>query len=264
MLERSYRKPRGYPGDYQTMVYCYENRPEGSSAFDQVFHKFFVEHPLAHGVRTRAAFVMNVIREEAKRLAGMGVGGNLRVTSLGCGPAYEVQNLAKSAEGWPGHILWSLMDQEEEALLLAYQTGTHALANSASKGSLECLHFSFAQFLMDPKVFPIQERQHLIYSVGFFDYVRERMGQGIIHALYDRLEPGGVLLIGNARGPNRHFWSLEFLTDWTLLYRTEEAMRRLARKVPETAEISVELESGEAYFFLSIRKPQTGHVFNEA
>ena len=40
--------------------------------------------------------------------------------------------------------------------------------------------------------------------------------------------PSGLLAIGNALAPNHWFWTTEFISDWTLLYRTrEEMLRRL-------------------------------------
>lgn len=254
MFSRSYRKPLGYPGDYQTMLYCYENHPEGPTAFDRILHTFCVEHPLASGIRTRKDLVVDALAEElAKSIVRRGK-EPFRATSLGCGPAREIADFVRSRKQWPGSIHWTLLDQEEEALSIAYQTGTRALTSASSKGSLECMHIAFSQLLTNPALFPDKQPQDLIYSVGLFDYLKESKAQEIVTALYERLNRGGLLLIGNALGPNNHFWSLEFPTDWTLLYRTKEEMRRLGAKLPSNAELEVKVDPSNAYYFLAVRK----------
>jgi len=76
----------------------------------------------------------------------------------------------------------------------------------------------------------------------------------LVRTLFDQLAVGGLIALGNAMGPNDHFWTPEFVLDWTMLYRTREEMLRLGQRLPETAEVSVEIEPGKAYYFLLIRK----------
>ena len=47
-------------------------------------------------------------------------------------------------------------------------------------------------------------------------------------ALYTGVKPGGRLVIGNMAGPSDGKWCIEYVLDWTLLYRTEEEMREIA------------------------------------
>ncbi len=254
VLDRGFNKPSGYPGDYQMMLWYYENGLRGGSAFHKMFHRFGVAHPLAEGVRTRKDLVVDCIEREVMTSATRRMKVPFRATSLGSGPAYEVVDFANRVKEWNGTIQWSLLDQEDEALSVAYQTATNALSRSKGRGSVECLHIAFAQFLSDPNLFPPKHPQDLIYSVGLFDYLREAKAQEVIGALYNQLAPGGLLLIGNAVGPNSYFWSLEFLLDWTLLYRTRDEMKRMAAKLPSDAEINVETEPSGAYHFLTIRR----------
>lgn len=255
MVRRSYLKPLGYPGDYQVMLYYYRNALEGPSAFAQVFHKYFVEHPLSNGVRTRKDFMVEVLDREQRRYASQHPSGTFHALSLGCGPAREVAEFVARKQSWNGAIHWSLVDQEDEALSIAFNDGQRQLSTTHAQGSLECLHVSFSQLLNDPSLLPKKQPQNLIYSAGLFDYLREVKAQELIAGLYERLAPGGVLAVGNAKGPNDYFWSAEFVLDWTLLYRTREEMLRLAARLPEGAEVEVTLEPGNAYYFLMIRRP---------
>ncbi len=253
---RAYLKPLGYAGDYQVMVFYYNNALEGDSVFAQVFHKFGTEHPLSAGVRTRKDFIVDVMGEELTRVVAVGGADSLfRVTSLGCGPAREVADFAKKWGHWPGCVHWTLIDQEDEALSVAYQTSRRALAQCEGQGTVQCLNFSFAQLFRDPTIVKAGLPQDFIFSTGLVDYLREATAQQLVAVLYDRLAPGGLLALGNAVGPNDYFFSAEFMLDWTIFYRTKEEMLRLAKAVAGEAQVKVALEPGKAYYFLLVRKP---------
>jgi SAM-dependent methyltransferase len=254
MVRRSYLKPLGYPGDYQTMLYTYANTFEGETAFDQVFHKLYAEHPLAYGIRTRKDFIVDQMKQEHAASIARDE-EDFRVTSLGCGPAREVVEFIRGSGGtWPGKVSWTLIDQEEETLSVAYRDGQRTLVENHARGELSCLNLSFGQLLSDTNILSTAPQQDFVYSVGLFDYLREDRAQALVQTLYERLKPGGLLAIGNAIAPNLNFWALEFLVDWTLLYRTRSQMSKLAARLPSQAEVSVATEPGQAYFFLLVRR----------
>jgi hypothetical protein len=252
---RAYNKPLGYPGDYQVMLYYYANDFEGESVFAKVLHKFAVEHPLSAGVRTRKDLMVEVMdREHQRVIEANGDATEFRVANLGCGPAREVSDFIATKRNWPGRVTWTLIDQEERALSVAYRTGQAEISKWGSSGSLFLLNLSFVQLLSEGV--PLQEpgTQDFVFSTGLFDYIRESRAQTLILALYDLLADNGLLAIGNAVAPQDMFWSAEFLVDWTILYRTRDEMLLLAALLPETAEVDVILEPGQAYYFLTIRK----------
>jgi hypothetical protein len=252
---RAYTKPLGYPGDYQVMLYYYANSFEGNSVYAKVMHKFAVEHPLSHGVRTRKDLMIDLMEEEHQRLiAADGEDSVLRIVGLGCGPAREVSEYIARNRTWPGSIVWTLIDQEEEALSVAYRESRSEIAAWGSQAHLNLLNLSFVQLLSEGVPLQEPESQHFIFSTGLFDYIRESRAQTLIRAMYDLLTEGGLMAIGNAIAPQEFFWTAEFMVDWTILYRTREEMRQLASLLPDTAEVDVVVEPGEAYYFLLIRK----------
>ena len=255
-VRRSYEKPLGYPGDYQVMLYCYNDALEGDSVFGRVFHKLWLEHPMPAGVRTRRDLVVELaLAEQDALVARDGQAAELRIGVLGCGPAREVPTFVTRRPAWPGSVTWTLIDQEEEALSVAYRTAQTALAGAEGQGAARCLNLSFSQLLQDPAILPLARGQHLVASSGLFDYLREATAQPLVLALYDRLAPGGLLAIGNAIGPAEDFWSPELVLDWSLIYRTVEEMHRLGGLLPESAQVQVVPEPGGAYHYLLARKP---------
>lgn len=255
LVHRAYTKPLGYSGDYQVMLYYYNNALEGDSVFARVFHKLAVEHPLSAGVRTRKDFVVQMMQKEYERYLGVDTDDPVfRIASLGCGPAREVSDFIGCHKTWRGQVAFTLIDQEEEALSIAFNESRRQVVDTGANATIQCLNLSFIQVLRDPSLVPIEHPQHFIFVTGLFDYLRESTAQVLIRALYEQLAPGGLLAVGNAMGPNEHFWSPEFILDWTMLYRTREEMLRLAELLPQTAEPDVVLEPGKAYYFLVVRK----------
>jgi extracellular factor (EF) 3-hydroxypalmitic acid methyl ester biosynthesis protein len=205
------------------------------------------------GVRTRCDLVVELIleqqelREDPQR--------TLRLTLLGCGPAREIGGFVERQQAWPGSIRWTLIDQEEEALSLAWRTARPLLSGEDRKAELRCLTLSFTQLLQEPGILPGGEGEDFIGCSGLFDYLREPLAQRLLLEMYRRLAPGGRLAIGNAIGPDAEFWSPEMVLDWHMIYRTDEQMRALAALLPAEAQVEVREESGGAYYFLIVRRP---------
>ena len=71
--------------------------------------------------------------------------------------------------------------------------------------------------------------------------------------LYNRLAPGGSLVVGNfhLRNPSRAF--MEYWADWTLWYRNEGELLRLADTL-QGAKSRIEFEESGCQIFLHIIK----------
>jgi hypothetical protein len=94
----------------------------------------------------------------------------------------------------------------------------------------------------------------MIYSIGLLDYLPQRRARRLIADLVEQLRPGGLLMVANMRKwAGSIMWPLEYLADWSLIYRTENEMRALAEGLDITsAEITTD-ETKQAYF-LTLRK----------
>jgi extracellular factor (EF) 3-hydroxypalmitic acid methyl ester biosynthesis protein len=251
VIARSYTKPLGYPGDFLVMQHIYKDGFEGETAFDRVWHKLACEEPLAAGVRARKDLVKQLTRDEYTRRRA--AGAPTRVMSLGCGPAREVVEFLAESPERPLDIHWTLIDQEERALSVAYHDVIRGCAARDGACSVQCLYLSFEQLIKDPAAIA-GEPEDFIYCVGLFDYLPERRASALIASLFERLRPGGLLAVGNALAPNDHFWLGEFVLDWSLIFRDHAALRRLAAQV-SPASLEIRREAAMAYDFLLLRKP---------
>jgi SAM-dependent methyltransferase len=252
-FRQSLDKPLGYPGDYRVMLDMYEPGYRGDSAFARAFHKLGCEEPLGAAVCTRKDLLLDLQREEMERYARAGHKGPFRATSLACGPCREVSEFVSKQDAWPCPAEWVLIDQEEEALSLAWREIHHAMALHPAPVQIHCLHLSFGQILRSPDVWGQDGEQDLIYAAGMMDYLPAPLAAQVLRAFYRHLRPGGLLAFANARQGAPSF-VLEYLADWTLLYRSPQDLLGLARAV-EGARPSLRTETTGMYDFLLLRRP---------
>lgn len=162
-----------------------------------------------------------------------GVERSARILSLGCGSAREVQTfLEASCTPYP-LAEFTLVDQEEAALRYAHEhLYPHVLA-SAGRVLVQGLNLSFTDILREGGSLDAVPPQNLIYSLGLFDYLTDKRATGLIRRLYDKLVPGGLLIIGNMNETAfSTLWPMEYTLDWTLAYRNEPQMLAWAQGLP--------------------------------
>jgi extracellular factor (EF) 3-hydroxypalmitic acid methyl ester biosynthesis protein len=226
--DRSFAKPLGYPGDFRIMNQVYDWQRVGNTAYEMLLHRTGLE--VAECIKTRMQVVRSHIhdivrQEDASRAA--------RILSLGCGSAREVQTFLESHGGLNRPAEFTLIDQEEAALRYAHERTYPYLLASQGRVDLQCLHISFMDVLRDGGGLNFIPSQDLIYSVGLFDYLTERRAIGLIRRLYDKLIPGGLMIIGNMNETAlSNLWPMEFITDWSLAYRDEPQMLAWAEGLP--------------------------------
>ncbi len=227
---RSYEKPRGYPGDYQIMNYVYGDEPKNIGAYARLCHKAGVE--VGKSVATRMEMLESRIAETID--AGNGDGRPREITSLGCGPAREI--IAYLGRGAPARpVRFTLIDQDHAALSHAYEAIYPLISRLGGRATANCLHLSFGQLFGSPELADRIAPQHLIYSAGLVDYLPVRQARLLVAGLYQKLAPGGTLVVGNMKAPTDNVWPLKFILDWELLYRTAAEMYHLSAAVPEAS-----------------------------
>ena len=249
ICRRSYEKPLGYPGDYQIMNQVYDWKRVGETLNGKLQHRLGLE--IAACVATRAELVRDAMKMEIGREPERVT----HVTSLGCGSAREVIGYLDAGR-IEGRANFTLIDQDQGALTYAYERTYPSVIRHGGLAQVQCLNASFIQLLRTGELFGKLPAQDLIYSVGLLDYFQARRAKSFIAALYDQLSPGGLLMIANMKDDeNSCFWPMEFICDWTVVYRTADQMRALARGL-EGAEIEVRDDSSGRVVMLYVRKPR--------
>lgn len=217
---RSYFKPAGYPGDFEIMNYVYDWQREGGDVYNQLMHRVGLD--VAECIATRMHVVRKVIGDTIHAAGGTNL---VRVMSLGCGSAREVELYLKDPEAPQGPVCFTLIDQEQEALAYAYDHSYPLTLSAKPQAKVQALNVSFTDVLRGGAWLDDVGPQELIYSVGLIDYLIDRRARMLAGRLYERLAPGGMLIIGNMNETElSNLWPMEFITDWHLYYRTEKDM----------------------------------------
>lgn len=245
--KRSYEKPLGYPGDFEVMNYVYAWRRQGATPYAKLLHRVGLD-----GMECIANRMVMMQQTIAKIVADKR--GPVHITNLACGPAQEIVNFLRlGAIPQAAHI--TLIDQDHQALAQAYERTYPETLRLAGQATVNCLHASFGQLIRGGRLLEKIPSQDLIYAVGLVDYLGPRQTRALINGLYQQLAPGGLLVIGNVKeGPTSLLWPAEFLSDWSLIYRTEAETYDLARDLP-TASVTVKAEASDRVQLLYIQKP---------
>lgn len=244
---RTYRKPMGYPGDYCIMNYIYDGDPIGDSVKSKFLHLLSLVG--AEPVRTRMHRLAEIIVEETR---GAPADKPISVMSIGSGPAreaFELLRLSGADRAWD----FTLLDQEEAAL--EYALSRLNAVNPPSRISVSALNASFKDMLDPTPIAGEAEKCSVIYSAGLVDYLNPLLARRFVKRLYELLQPGGAVIIGNVNDKNTGMlWPSEYVVDWSLFFRNEDEMRDMAAGISD-AKVSIETDSLDAIYFLIVRKP---------
>ncbi|MCP4202561.1 MAG: class I SAM-dependent methyltransferase [bacterium] len=261
MHRRAYEKPLGYAGDYRMMMLMLQKGYNGESIYSRFLHHVSKNYSFGRMVTTREFTIRRVIRKTISQ------DRPVRILSLACGPAVELQNLIREIDKIDSVVELVLIDQDEETMQYCHEAVSREIlkrgADFASKVTLNCLHLSVRQILQ-PQGAPEREfiernisGVDLIYSVGLYDYLPQSIAKKLTRKLYRYLRPGGQLWLGNLAECPDTTWMMEHVLAWHLEYRTGETMLALAKGLnPEPSEQRIATDETELCLFLNAVKPE--------
>jgi hypothetical protein len=248
--DRSYAKPLGYPGDFRIMNQVYDDENVGTGVYEKLVHRLGLH--VAECIQTRMEVVQSKIAEVVRT---KGQNRPARILSLGSGPSREIEAFLSSAGARAGRSVFTLVDQETQALGFAYDRAYPHLLKLGGQSQMQCMNISFTDILRANGGLHEVPPQDMIYSVGLLDYLSDRRSRMLVRKLYDALAPGGLLIIGNMNETSlSNLWPMEFIADWTLIYRGDAEMRGWVEGL-DAAEYWTETERTDRVRLLFIRKP---------
>lgn len=248
-LKRTNLKPRGYAGDAEMMQMAYENQYVGNYVFNKLLHKHPLETPSAHAVRNRRRLIPRYLRSVLARTPNLGPNG-FKILSVACGPAWELQDLFQDSSDFE-RLSCSLLDQDPHAVDIARQGIQRIEAARDIRLDVRFHLESVRTMLRERDMKKRFGSFHFIYSMGLFDYLTPPVARALARKLFDLLEPGGSLVIGNFHVDNPTRFYMEYWMDWVLYYRTEEDMKALVEGVPN-AVTNVTFDDSRCQMFLHV------------
>lgn len=253
-LHRTYTKPLGYAGDYEMMNMINRNGLEGNSIYAKLVNAYLLEHTPCRAVRSRADFLTQKIIDETGRVSRAGRTSN--VYSIACGPIWEVVNfLARSSLA--DFATFRLLDFDEETLQYAANRINEAKEKYHRKTQVKVVKHSVQNLLRSSgKSAGELDKFDLIYCSGLYDYLNDNVCRLLNTYFYDRLRPGGLLVIGNFASCTPGQYLMEHLMEWFLIYRDNKQLTELAPEQAREYDCRVKVESSGYNLFLEIRKPE--------
>lgn len=212
----SYRKPRGYSGDADLLDFMYgaADPPPGTTAIGrEIFSYTARTAPAPVSVRERLDFAAQLIDKTADRIHMP------RVLSVACGHLREVERSKAIQERRLGH----LTGLDADPLSLAFVRG-----RLGARKDIQVIHAPVAQMISDSRD---TTTYHLIYSLGLYDYLNDRLATRLTTSLFNMLAPGGMLLIANFMAHLHDAGYMESFMSWPLLFRTEVELGQLLSNV---------------------------------
>lgn len=219
-FHHSFTKPRGYPGDFETIEIIYDCCPAGEDLPGLVFDDYYLHARPAQAVRNRLAYLVERLGAEVGQRSA---GGHrpVRLLSLGCGPARELALLAQRPE-FAAVADVTCLDMDPAALACARQ---HIDGRLDGQVHFVCDNaLRYARSAQRPA-----EPFDVIYAAGLFDYLSPDLASRLVEDCYGLLAPGGVLIVGNfslETHPSDRVL-IDWLLDWHLLYRNEADYRAI-------------------------------------
>ena len=248
---RATLKPRGYPGDSGLMRMLYLNNYQGDSTYAKLTHKHAVEHAASQSVRNRLLLVGRMLNNYQNRPRVLHR-GKVNVLSVGCGAAFELQDIIKSPQDC-GKYHFTLFDQDPVALSEAAEIVNNIENTLSLAPEVDYVQGSVRTMLFSRKLRQEWGQFDFIYSLGLFDYLASRVAKAVLDRLYQLLSPGGELVIGNFHVSNPSRYYMGYWGDWFLILRTEEELKSLFQNTSQD-KVSVIYDQTKSQMFLHIRK----------
>jgi hypothetical protein len=85
------------------------------------------------------------------------------------------------------------------------------------------------------------------------DTIANEPAQALIKRLYHRLCAQGQIAMGAMVAPGRTLWTMEFVLDWSLAYRSATAMDELTAELPNS-HVSLESDENDVSWMLHIHR----------
>lgn len=248
-LRRAHEKPLGYAGDYEMMNMLYRDPAEGDTLFGRMLNVCFTQEPAAQANKNRIAYIGAIIRQALADHPAR----RIRIASLGCGPAREIEALLHGSPELGPRLEVALIDQEDRAI--AHCERALAPLAAATGARIQFIREGLRSLLTRESLTQKLGERELIYSAGLFDYLDTRMFSRISAVLFEALVPGGLLAIGNVAAHNPSRWVMEYFSEWFLIHRTPEQLLALVDGVsPRPRQTSVDAEPSGINLFLLLRR----------
>ncbi len=247
IVYRGFEKPKGYPGDFETLEIIYDERIISSE--DELgffFDVYFLNNPYAKAVRERKNKLREIVEDVLREKEG-----KISILNLACGACKEIRDICSdpSTDLDGKEVFFYCLDWDREALDFSREK----LKNAPVNLHLEFMEENVLNFIRRKGFYDKVGKQDLIYSIGLADYFTDRILKTMIGNAFYGLKKGGSFVIAH-KDKDISFSHLppEWFCDWTFYQRNEKDVLDLIKSVElEGVKISsVRDKTGDIFFFI--------------
>ncbi|MEL6496195.1 MAG: cyclic nucleotide-binding domain-containing protein [Cyanobacteria bacterium J06623_7] len=244
-LDRAFRRPGGYVSDSYISELLAQNEPEGDGYLGVYLDRWIRSRPTCQALKQRGGIITETIDHLMQQWQ---LETPLPVTSIASGSAPEVLDLYFRAV--PPNLHVTCIDFNHQEISSA--------ASTAHRWGFQD-HLTFVQdnfFLMAEGYSQIDiPPQQMIYSVSMANCLRDREFVRILDWIYDRLLPGGIIILGNMHAANPDRILLEHILEWHSTYRSADDLQSLfARSKFRSLPLSLQSDEYGVELFVVCKK----------
>jgi len=233
-----YRKPNGYAGCFEIIdrIYC-RHHADRSDWFN--WDRFMQSQGASVAVRNRKDYFIQTVLDRYGDTTEKRKGGYpMTVLNIASGPCRDVKELLDAARRLD--VVVTCVEQDERAI----QYARDLCRNHENR--IEFIQANALRWSTDRKF-------DLVWSAGLFDYLSDSLFQRLLNRLFNRVRPGGELVVGNfcTSNPSRAY--MEF-SEWNLHHRSEEQLLAFGRELEGANDLRVDREPAGVNLFLHGRK----------
>lgn len=248
-------KPLGYPGDYETVNMILHDPFQGGSLFGRFMNWLLLSQSPSEAHRNRIDHLVTRLIEETARLDRQGK--RIRILTVGCGPAFEIQRFVENSP-LSGQADFVLLDFNDETLEHA-RDRILALGGACGRAcTVSVIRKSIVHLLKNSsRVNAGLEggmRFDLLYCAGLLDYFQDQTCHQLTHAFYEWTTPEGLLITTNVATYGPFQYMLETMLDWYLQYRTHDTMMSFVPGTVDPEDVRITSDATGVNLFLEIRR----------
>jgi len=248
IMKRGLIKPKGYPGDYETLEIIYNNEPLTDENCDlgRYFDVSFLNNPYAKAVRERKnklkEIVENVLKERKSPI---------KILNLACGACKEIRDICSnpSMNITNKETFFYCLDWDKEALAFSKEE----LTNAPKNFHIEFIEDNVLNFIRRTRFYDENGKQDLIYSIGLADYFSDRIIKTMVKNAFHGLKCGGKFIIAH-KDKDVSFSHIppEWFCDWIFYQRNEKDLLNIIEDLKlDGLEIATDRDrTGDIFFYV--------------
>ena len=267
-MNRAFNKPLGYAGDFEMVRMMLGDPWEGGNTFAKLLNVAALRHeaPAAH--RNRIELLQQALSNETQRILAIRTAapsahtsssdGRVKIMNLGCGPAVEIAELAKSSAA-SAQVDFDLIDFNTETLEHVNKNLIPELKRLQPEMQVQTEQRSVHEIIQQSveradDSSKQQPKYDIVYCAGLFDYFRDTTCGFLIELFYSWVKDGGMVLVTNVTPSHSSLAIMGMILDWNLELRDESMKQQL---VPGLGQQKTYVDQTGVNVFLEIRKTKS-------